>query len=155
MSVRPRSFRRSSCVLLAALATLVAAAGCEMVPRKVTDDDCKQWNEHNAKVLKREFGEAIKRCDPGLVGVMTKEMEDGVDRGMRDDVENCRKQAAQGARVIPKEVDCFLKGASLADWKACNFTMPTFKTETMQTEIAKIDDYCTKGSGRKGGAPAK
>ncbi len=161
MPVRPRTPRPPSSTApyfaaLVALVALVAVAGCELVPRKVTDDDCKAWNEHNAKVLKREFGEAIKRCDPGLVAPMTKDMEDGVDRGMRDDVDNCRKQAAQGARAIPKEVDCFLSGGSLAEWKACNFTMPTFKTETLQSEIAKIDDYCAKGSGkRSGGATTK
>jgi hypothetical protein len=142
---------RIPAIALPLLALGVAVSGCDLVPRKVTESDCRRWNEHNAEVLKHEFGEAIKKCEPSLVEAMTKEMADGVDRGMRDDVDNCSKQASQGARVIPKEVDCFLAGKTLADWKACNFTMPTFKTETLQGELSKIDEFCTKGAGRKGG----
>ena len=146
--IRPRI----SAVASWTLALALAAPGCDLVPRKVTADDCVRWNEHNAAVLKREFGAAIRRCDADLVATMTKDMESGVDHGMREDVDNCRKQAAQGARVIPKEVACFLAGDTLADWKACNFTMPTFKVDSLQAEIAKIDDYCTKGNGRRGSA---
>jgi hypothetical protein len=137
-------------ILLLSSALAASASGCDLVPRKVTDDDCKRWNEHNAEVLKREFAAALKKCDPARVDSMTKVMEEGVERGMASDVDSCKKQAAQGARVIPKEVDCFMKGGSLADWKACNFTMPTFRTETLQIEVTKVEDFCTKGAGRKG-----
>lgn len=148
--MRARPIRPSVAILVLSGA-LAASVGCDLVPRKVTDDDCARWNEHNAEVLKREFAAAIKKCDPARLDSMLKVMEEGVERGMANDVDSCRKQAAQGARVIPKEVECFMKGGSLADWQACAFTMPTFRTETLKLEVGKVEAFCTTGAGRKDG----
>ncbi len=153
MSIR-RAVPPSSRAAFAALTLLAAGAfgGCDFIPKKVTKDDCKAWSKHTSDVTKKEVEKAVKKCDDDTADAVKTSVSDALDEGQKEAVDSCSKQAEAGARVIPKEADCFMKGGSLADWKACNFTMDTFKTDGLDSALSKVETLC---KGKKGDAGGK
>lgn len=149
MSIR----RAAPSYAMAALALLAAGAlaGCDFIPKKVSKDDCKAWSKHTSEVTKAEVAKALEKCDDDTADVVKNSIDEALDEGQKEAVDSCSKQAEAGARVIPKEADCFMKGSSLAAWKACNFTMDTFKTDGLDSALAKVESLC-KGKNGDGGA---
>ncbi len=129
-------------VLIAAFTTASALAGCGLIPKKVSKDDCKAWAEHTAEVTKKEIGKALKKCDDDTAKQVRKQLNKALDSGQKDAVASCTQQAEAGARVVTKEADCFMKGNSLSDWKACQFTMDTFKTDSFDSALSQIQSLC-------------
>jgi hypothetical protein len=150
MSIR----RAAPSYALAALALLAcgALAGCDFIPKKVSKDDCKAWSKHTSEVTKTEVAKALKKCDDDTADAVKTSIDEALDEGQKEAVDSCSKQAEAGARVIPTEADCFMKGSSLADWKACNFTMDTFKTDGLDSALSKVESLC---KGKKGDGGSK
>lgn len=158
MSIRRAAppYALAALTVLAAVASL-AAAGCDFIPKKVSKDDCKAWSKHTSEVTKSEVAKALKKCDDDTADAVKTSIDEALDEGQKESVDSCSKQAEAGARVIPKEADCFMKGSTLADWKACNFTMDTFKTDGLDSALSKVESLCKgkKGDGGKKEKKAK
>jgi hypothetical protein len=131
-----RAIQSLALTSLSLAVVVVGPCGCGLFGTRITRDDCERWTAHYREVAKKTLSKDFAKC-----GMSDKDLDEGGGFITKSCMNNV------GQSYEKKDEQCYRDGASLADWKACNFGAATMfhgYENAISAQRGFLEDLCAK-----------
>jgi hypothetical protein len=117
------------CIGGGAILLVVGCSGAQHDPvatkssrRVMTAAECRAIPTHGLEVAQVELTAALEHCPEPLRAQKLAALSSSIEEAKKAPSEGCKTDVELGKALSETELDCFMKGTRLDDWKRCGFS---------------------------------